>query len=192
MLIGYARVSTQDQNLDLQCDALKAAGCEQVYEDKISGVKAARPGLDKALEHLRTRDTLVVWKLDRLGRSVMHLIETVEALEKRGVQFRSLQESIDTTTPTGKAFFHIVATFAQLGRDIIRENTRAGLVAARARGKMGGRKPVMDDKKKAMAMALRADPKRPVSEICKALNISRATFYRYTKPESSEVLSTSV
>ena len=115
MLIGYARVSTQDQNLDLQHDALKAAGCEKVYEDKISGVKADRPGLDKALEHLRPGDTLVVWKLDRLGRSVMHLIETVEQLEKRGVQFKSLQESIDTTTPTGKAFFHIVATFAQLG-----------------------------------------------------------------------------
>jgi DNA invertase Pin-like site-specific DNA recombinase len=116
---------------------------------------------------------------------VMGLIETVEALEKRGVQFKSLQESIDTTTPTGKAFFHIVATFAQIGRDIIRENTRAGLAAARARGKTGGRKPVMDEKKKSMALALRADPERPISEICKTLNISRSMFYRYTKPANS-------
>ena len=134
MLIGYARVSTTDQNLDLQQDALKAAGCERILTDTASGAKTERPGLNKALAECRSGDTLVVWKLDRLGRSLPHLVETVRELVARGVGFRSLQENIDTTTSGGKLIFHIFASLAEFERDIIRERTNAGLTAARARG----------------------------------------------------------
>jgi DNA invertase Pin-like site-specific DNA recombinase len=139
MLIGYARVSTEDQNLDLQRDALKQAGCEQIYTDRVSGTKAERKGLTEALSHLRSGDTLVVWRLDRLGRSLRHLIDTVTDLQEREIGFKSLQESIDTTTSGGKLVFHIFGALAEFEREIIRERTKAGLTAARARGKSGGR-----------------------------------------------------
>src|SRR5688572_29979249 len=139
MLIGYARVSTNDQNLDLQRSALQNAGCEQIFTDRVSGTKAERKGLTEALSHLRAGDTLVVWRLDRLGRSLRHLIDTVAALSARGVGFRSLQEQIDTTTSGGKLVFHVFGALAEFERDLIRERTEAGLTAARARGRHGGR-----------------------------------------------------
>jgi len=184
MLVGYARVSTQDQKLELQRDALKEVQCERVFEDKASGAKAARPGLTEALAFMRPGDTLVIWKLSRLGRSMKQLIETVQAMQDKGIELKSLNESIDTRTPTGKLLFHIVAAFAQFERDNMIENTKAGLEAARARGKKGGRKPVMDEKKLRQAMVLRADPTLAVPDICRTLGISRATFYRYTKTDS--------
>jgi DNA invertase Pin-like site-specific DNA recombinase len=181
MLVGYARVSTIEQNLHLQQDAFRAAGCTKVFEDTLSGTREDRPGLEAALEYLRPGDTLVVWKLDRLGRSLKHLIETVQQLQARGVGFKSLQENIDTTTSGGKLVFHIFAALAEFERDIIRERTQAGLAAARARGRKGGRPKGMDEKKRKMAIALRADSTRSVQEICETLRISRATFYRYTR-----------
>lgn len=188
MRIGYARVSTADQNLHLQKDALKAAGCQEIWEDTVSGAKVARPGLEKALQRLREGDTLVVWKLDRLGRSLKHLIESVHALEERGVGFRSLQDNIDTSSPGGKLLFHILGSLAEFERDLIRERTNAGLAAARARGRKGGRPAGGFAKKKEAAIALRQDPKRSVQEICEMLHISQATFYRYVKEDMSEPL----
>lgn len=182
MLVGYARVSTGDQNLDLQEDALKKAGCGRLFTDTASGAQTDRPGLKEALDFIRPGDTLVVWKLDRLGRSLKHLIETVQALAAREIGFKSLQESIDTTTSGGKLIFHIFAALAEFERDIIRERTQAGLLAARARGRKGGRPRALTDKKAAMALALRQDPTRSVQDICETLGISRATFYRYTDP----------
>lgn len=184
MLVGYARVSTQDQNLELQHDALREVGCERIFDDKMSGAKAARPGLMEAIEYMRPGDTLVVWKLSRLGRSLKQLIETVQLLAEKDIELKSLNESLDTVSATGKLLFHIIAAFAQFERDNMIENTKAGLEAARARGKKGGRRRVMDDKKKAIALALRADPERPIAEICKTLNISRASFYRYVRHEA--------
>jgi DNA invertase Pin-like site-specific DNA recombinase len=143
-LVGYARVSTAEQNLDLQRSALAAAGCEEVHEDHASGAKAERPGLAEALGHVRRGDTLVVWKLDRLGRSLAHLIDTVRTLEAEGVGFRSLTEGVDTTTPGGMLVFHIFGALAQFERDLIRERTSAGLKAAEARGRKGGRRPGRD------------------------------------------------
>jgi len=183
MLVGYARVSTADQNLDLQKDALAQAGCERVFTDTAGGAKAERPGLAAALDFLRPGDTLAVWKLDRLGRSLKHLIETVQQLESRGVGFRSLRESIDTTTSGGKLVFHLFAALAEFERDIIRERTEAGLAAARARGRKGGRPKALNDKRAAMAQTLRQDPNRSIKEICETLRISRATFYRYTQAD---------
>lgn len=180
MLVGYARVSTQDQKLELQRDALKEVQCERVFEDKASGAKAARPGLTEALTFMRPGDTLVIWKLSRLGRSMKQLIETVQAMQDKGIELKSLNESIDSRTPTGKLLFHIVAAFAQFERDNMIENTKAGLEAARARGKKGGRKPALEGKKLAQALVLRADPTLSIDDICKTLGISRATFYRYT------------
>src|SRR3954447_7517342 len=139
MLIGYARISTLDQTLALQQDALAAAGCGQVYTDTASGARTDRPGLAQALSHLRAGDTLVVWRLDRLGRSLAHLIETIRELEERGVHFRSLQEQLDTGTSGGKLVFHVFGALAQFERDLIRERTHAGLAAARARGRLFGR-----------------------------------------------------
>jgi len=179
VLIGYARIPTLDQNLDLQRDALKLAGCHTIFEDKISGTKTQRPGLDKALTALREGDVLVVWKLDRLGRSLGHLVETVQALQGRGVGFRSLQESLDTTSSGGKLVFHFFAALAEFERDVIRERTRAGLSAARARGRQGGRPKGRNTSKQLAAQALSQDKSRPVGEICRMLGISRTSYYRY-------------
>jgi DNA invertase Pin-like site-specific DNA recombinase len=181
--IGYARVSTKDQNLDMQIDALKQNGCEKIYMDKITGAKKERLEFDRALDQLRKGDTLVVWKLDRAGRSLKHLIELVEDLDGNGVGFISLKENIDTTTSTGKLVFHIFAALAEFERDIIRERTHAGLNAARARGRVGGRPRLMDDKKVAMAKTMMNDKNIPVKDICKALGVSRATLYRVIKED---------
>jgi DNA invertase Pin-like site-specific DNA recombinase len=183
MFIGYARVSTDDQNLDLQRDALQKAGCEQIYTDRVSGTKAERKGLTEALSHLRAGDTLVVWRLDRLGRSLRHLIDTVTDLQERGIGFKSLQESIDTTTSGGKLVFHIFGALAEFEREIIRERTRAGLTAARARGKSGGRPKAMTAKQVQMLRNLASDPENSIDEICRTLGISRTTFYRYVKAD---------
>ena len=143
MLIGYARVSTQDQNLELQREALRQAGCQKVFEDQVSGTLAERPGLAKAREMLREGDTLVVWKLDRLGRRVKQLVDLVGELQQQGVQFKSLTDAIDTGTPSGRFFFHMMASLAEMERDLIVERTRAGLEVARQLGRKGGRKPKM-------------------------------------------------
>ncbi|CAM7393340.1 TPA: recombinase family protein [Klebsiella pneumoniae] len=141
MLIGYVRVSTNDQNTDLQRNALNSAGCERIFEDKISGTKSDRPGLKKLLRTLSAGDTLVVWKLDRLGRSMRHLVTLIEELRQRGVNFRSLTDSIDTSTPMGRFFFHVMGVLAEMERELIVERTMAGLAAARAKGRVGGRRP---------------------------------------------------
>ena len=184
MKIGYARVSSDDQSLDLQRDALRQAGCERIYEEKESGGKVDRPELLRLMEALRSGDTLVVWRLDRLGRSLKHLIETVEQLEAMKVGFQSVTEAIDTTTSGGKLVFHIFAALAEFERTLIRERTRAGLKAARARGRQGGRPMTLSEDKRRMAQALRDDPKQSVASICKALGITRTTFYRYTQGNS--------
>ena len=183
MFVGYARVSTADQNLDLQQDALLAAKCGRIFTDTASGAKAQRPGLIEALQCCRPGDTLVVWKLDRLGRSLPHLVETVRDLIAREVGFKSLQENIDTTTSGGKLIFHIFASLAEFERDIIRERTHAGLSSARARGRKGGRPKGVDEKKRKAALALKKDPGRSVKEICDILGISRNTYYKYTQSE---------
>ena len=181
MIIGYARVSTEDQNLDLQLDALNEVGCERIYEDKISGSKTEREGLDQALNSLREEDTLVVWKLDRLGRSLQHLISVVNGLKERGVYFRSLKENLDTASSTGKLIFHIFGALAEFERDIIRERTMAGLAAARVRGRVGGRPKIMDEGKIKLARTLVADNSRSIGEICEILGVSKATLYRYIR-----------
>lgn len=145
MLIGYVRVSTNDQNTDLQRSALNCAGCERIFEDKISGTKSDRPGLKKLLRTLSAGDTLVVWKLDRLGRSMRHLVTLIEELRQRGVNFRSLTDSIDTSTPMGSFFFHVMGALAEMERELIVERTRAGLAVARAKGRVGGRRPKFTD-----------------------------------------------
>jgi DNA invertase Pin-like site-specific DNA recombinase len=183
VLVGYARVSTTDQSLDLQKDALLAARCERLFTDIASGAKAQRPGLTEALQHCRPGDTLVVWKLDRLGRSLSHLVETVRNLVARGVGFRSLQENLDTTTSGGKLIFHIFASLAEFERDLVRERTHAGLSAARARGRKGGRPKGADERKKKAALALKKDLGRTVKEICAIVGISRNTYYKYTRSE---------
>jgi DNA invertase Pin-like site-specific DNA recombinase len=185
MLIGYARVSTNEQNLDLQRDALHKAGCEQIYTDAVSGTKARRPGLEEALSHLRSGDTLVVWRLDRLGRSLRHLIDTVTDLQEEGIDFKSITESIDTTTSGGKLVFHIFGALAEFEREIIRERTKAGLTAARARGRKGGRRTALSAKQLQIARQL-YDARTPVKEICETLGISRATFYRYMQEDKKD------
>lgn len=186
MKIGYARVSSDDQNLDLQRDALNQAGCERLYEEKESGGKVDRPELMRLIEVLRAGDTLVVWRLDRLGRSLKHLIETVEQLEALGVGFQSVTEAINTTTSGGKLVFHIFAALAEFERTLIQERTRAGLKAARARGRQGGRPRTLNEDKRRMAQALRDDPGQSVASICKALGITRTTFYRYTTGKDTQ------
>jgi DNA invertase Pin-like site-specific DNA recombinase len=182
MQIGYARISTEEQTLNLQLDALNAAGCDRIFQDRVSGAKADRPGLATALEHLRAGDTLVVWRLDRLGRSLAHLIETVQLLEQRGIAFKSLTESIDTTNTGGRLIFHIFGALAEFERDLIRERTQAGLKAARARGRKGGHprvKSLADPKQLALAQRLYAAKDTTVDELCRMFKVSRATFYRY-------------
>jgi DNA invertase Pin-like site-specific DNA recombinase len=181
MLIGYARVSTQDQTLDLQTDALKHAGCEKLFTDTQSGANAERPGLQEAMNHLRAGDTLVVWRLDRLGRTLKHLIATIADLSDKGIGFKSLQENMDTTTSGGKLIFHIFGALAEFEREVIKERTNAGLQAARARGRLGGRPKIQtkDPKKIALARKLYEDGNTPVQEICDTLRIGRSTLYRY-------------
>ncbi|MDN5354289.1 MAG: hypothetical protein PWQ09_1045 [Candidatus Cloacimonadota bacterium] len=187
MRIGYARVSTTDQSLDLQEDDLKKEGCEKIYKEVASGAKTERVELKKALEDLRKDDVLVVWKLDRLGRSLKHLIDVVTGLNDRGVGFKSLKESIDTTTSSGKLIFHIFGALAEFEREIIRERTQAGLKAAKARGRKGGRPRKMTKKKIEMAQTLYDADKLSVDEICKELGISRGTLYRYIDWKSYRV-----
>lgn len=175
--LGYARVSTTDQDPALQQDALQAAGCQRLFIDRASGKLASRPALDELLTQARSGDTLVVWRLDRLGRSLRHLLETVSALEARGVAFVSLTENIDTSTPGGRLVFHLFGALAEFERDLIRERTAAGLAAARARGRTGGRPTVWTDDKRRAAKAMRASGD-DVSSIARALGISRASVYR--------------
>jgi DNA invertase Pin-like site-specific DNA recombinase len=185
MILGYARVSTEDQTLALQQDALQAAGCSRIFTDTVSGAKAERPGLTEALDHLREGDTLVVWRLDRLGRSLANLIELMTLLEERKVGFRSLTEQIDTTTSGGKLIFHIFGALAEFERNLIRERTMAGLRAARARGRQGGRPRSLESNKVAMAQRLYDDRNNSIRDICQTLGISRATLYRYIKPRAA-------
>lgn len=182
-LIGYARVSTNEQNLHLQQDALENAGCLKIYTDTISGTKAERKGLTEALDYVRGGDTLVVWRLDRLGRSLKDLIERITELHNRNIGFKSLTENIDTTTSGGKLIFHIFGALAEFERDIITERTNAGLTAARARGRQGGRprSSLSDDRKLQMARQMYENKHLPVMEISKALGIPRSTFYKYIK-----------
>jgi DNA invertase Pin-like site-specific DNA recombinase len=181
MLIGYARVSTHDQMLDLQQDALQKAGCEKVFTDTGSGALVERRGLEEVLQFVRSGDMLVVWRLDRLGRSLKHLIEVVGLLNSRGVGFRSLQESIDTTTSGGKLIFHVFGALAEFERDLIRERTQAGLAAARARGRFGGRPRKLDAKKVALLQKLYDDKTNPIQDILDTLRISKSTLYRHVE-----------
>ena len=185
MLIGYARVSTGEQKLDLQLDALKEAGCEKVFTDQVSGAKTERPGLSDALAYARAGDTLVVWRLDRFGRSLRDLVTRIEDLRAKGIGFRSLQENIDTCSPTGKLVFHLFASLAEFERDLVRERTMAGLAAARARGRKGGRPRSMDDQKIRLAAKLMKDPDMTIEEVCNAVGVSSATLYRYLTPEGT-------
>jgi DNA invertase Pin-like site-specific DNA recombinase len=185
MFIGYARVSTEDQHLHLQVDALKKAGCEKIFKDEMSGAKTERPGLREALDFVRQGDTLVVWRLDRLGRSLKDLIERVEELKQRHVEFRSLNENIDTSNPGGKFMFHIFSALAEFERDLIRERTMAGLAAARARGRLGGRPRVLTPDKLKLAASLMKDPTVSIKEICRNLDVSRTTLYRYISPKAT-------
>jgi len=183
MLIGYARVSTDDQTLDLQRDALKEAGCERIFEDTAGGA-GDRPNLEQALSHLRTGDTLVVWRLDRLGRSLKDLIARAEALRTEGVGLKSLKEAIDTDSPTGQLVFHIFGALAEFERALIRERTQAGLQAARARGRRGGRRKRLDAPQRAHAIKLYRSREHTVKDICSLMGISRATLYAYVEEAS--------
>ena len=184
MLIGYARVSTLDQHLDLQIDALSKAGCSRLFEDKMSGSRAERPGLAKALDMLREGDTLVVWKLDRLGRSVKHLVDLVGQLHQQGVHFKSLTDAIDTGTPSGRFFFHVMASLAEMERELTGERTRAGLEVARQLGRKGGRKRKMTNSKIESARKLLASG-MPPRDVAKNLGVSVPTLYRWI-PASSQ------
>jgi len=179
MFIGYCRVSTSDQNLSLQKDELKKFGCSKIYEDIASGAKSARVGLEAAIDFAREGDTLVIWKLDRLGRSLRDLIEIVNRLEKSGVSFVCITQNIDTRTPGGKLFFHIFGALAEYERELIRERTKAGLTAARARGRKGGRKPAMNEEQIEQARAMMDNPKLKIKSIIKTLGVSKATLYKY-------------
>jgi len=178
-LIGYARVSTWDQNPDLQVDALTEIGCTRIFTDHASGTRTDRPELAAALDYARTGDTLVVWRLDRLGRSLRHLVETVSGFEERGIGFRSLNGDIDTTTSNGRLVFHIFCALAEFERDLLVDRTQAGLAAARSRGKVAGRKPKLSADQVAVAQRLHKDGNHNISEIAKVLGVSRATIYRH-------------
>ena len=182
--LGYARVSTGDQDTRLQHDALQAAGCYRIFTDTASGSLQSRPELDKLLDQLRPGDTLVVWRLDRLGRSIRHLIDQLSELQDRGIEFRSLQENIDTTTSGGRLVFHIFASLAEFERDLIRERTNAGLAAARARGRTGGRPPLLTKDKLATARKLYDQQDMTVAQIGEVLGVSRSTIYRALRRDS--------
>jgi DNA invertase Pin-like site-specific DNA recombinase len=186
MNVGYARVSTADQTLNLQLDALKKAECNKIFTDTVSGAKGERKGLAEALDYVREGDSLVVWRLDRLGRSLKDLIERLTELHQRNIGFKSLTENIDTTTSGGKLIFHIFGALAEFERDLIRERTNAGLTAARTRGKKGGRpkSPLSEDKKLQLARQMYEDKKIPIADIYKSLHIPRSTFYKYVREYS--------
>jgi DNA invertase Pin-like site-specific DNA recombinase len=181
MFIGYARVSTHDQTLNLQKDALAKAGVTRIFTDTASGAKVERKGLDAALNYVRSGDTLVVWRLDRLGRSLKDLITTMTNFSERGIGFKSLTEQIDTTTSGGKLIFHIFGALAEFERNLIWERTQAGLTAARARGRTGGRPKVHRERRLSMAQALYNNKQNSIADICQTLKISKATLYRYIK-----------
>ena len=181
MYIGYARVSTQDQHLELQQDALRQAGCTQIIVDRVSGTVAERPGLTKLKEILRAEDTLVVWRLDRLGRSLKDLIAWVAWLEQAGIGLRSLHEALDTTTPSGKLTFHIFGALAEFERQLIQERTQAGLRVARARGRLGGRPKALPTEKRQWAVQLYQEKKIAVKHICELMSISKPTLYAYVR-----------
>lgn len=189
MLLGYARVSTKDQNLDLQLDALRSHGCKQFFTDTVSGAKTARPGLDDILKSARPLDVIVIWKLDRLGRSLKHLVELVDELNQRDIGLRSLNDPIDTTTAQGRLVFNIFASLAEFEREIIRERTNAGLAAARARGRVGGRKAGLseDAQRKARIAASYYEEGMPVNQIAADLDISKATLYKYLRFRGVEI-----
>ncbi len=186
MKIGYARISTNEQNFSLQMDALEKADCGKIFHDQISGAKTQRPGLDEALAYLREGDVLVVWRLDRLGRSLKHLIELVNVLEERGIGFQSLQESIDTTTSGGRLIFHIFGALAEFERNLIQERTHAGLSAARARGRTGGRPKSLDVKKTALLYRLYDEKKNSIQEICDLVGVSKSTLYSYLRERETK------
>jgi DNA invertase Pin-like site-specific DNA recombinase len=179
MMIGYCRVSTEDQSLDLQRDALEKAGCGKIFSDVASGGLDSRKGLNDAIEFARSGDTICVWKLDRLGRSLRHLIETINYLSKQGVELRSLQEALDTRTPGGKLLFHVMGALAEFERSLIQERTRAGLEAARARGRIGGRPTKLGPEEVQMAKTLLAEGRNGVGDVAKLLKVSRSTVYRH-------------
>ncbi len=185
MKIGYSRVSTDDQSLDLQKDALKKADCEKFFDDRISGSKSKRPGLDTLLEFARPSDTLVVWRLDRLGRSMKDLIALVTILEGKGIQLNSLTESIDTSTSSGKLFFHIFGAIAEFEKNLIVERTQAGLAAARARGRSGGRPKALDKSKRELTVKLYDEKDKTIKEICNLMGISKPTLYKYLEERSA-------
>jgi DNA invertase Pin-like site-specific DNA recombinase len=187
MLIGYARVSTDDQNLNLQRDALQQSGCTQICEDHMSGSKSDRPGLKEALKYARDGDTLVVWRLDRLSRSLKDLIEMVNLLESKNIGLKSLQESIDTSSTSGKLIFHIFASLSEFERNLIRDRTQAGLQAARARGRKGGRPKSLSNDKQALAVKLYTDRKHTINQICEMMGISKPTLYKYIESATGEV-----
>lgn len=179
MFVGYSRVSTQDQDATLQRVALQGMGCDRLFDETASGAQRDRPELAAALEYMREGDTLVVWKLDRLARSVRQLIETVEDLEARGIGFRSITENIDTTSPGGKLVFHLFAALAEFERGLIRERTMAGLASAKARGRVGGRPKALTEKDRAAARALLADGDITIAEVAQRVGVSPATLYCY-------------
>lgn len=190
MKIGYARVSTQEQELNLQLDALEAAGCAKIYQEKITGVTRERPQLHALLAHLREGDVVVIWKLDRLARSLKDLVDIVNELQEKGAELRSLQDQIDTTTPHGKFTFHVFAALSEFERDIIRERTKAGLAAARARGRKGGRPKGLTKKAQHTAIIaekLYLEGELTVREICEQLSISKGTLYNYLRHRGVEV-----
>lgn len=189
MLLGYARVSTKDQNLNLQVDALREHGCSKFFSDIVSGAKAARPGLDQMLQEARPKDVIVVWKLDRLGRSLKHLVDLVAELNERNIGLRSLNDPIDTTTAQGRLVFNIFASLAEFEREIIRERTNAGLAAARARGKKGGRRPGLSEEaqRKARIAESYYNEGVQVNQIAQDLQISKATLYKYLRYRGVEI-----
>jgi len=184
MLIGYARVSTRDQNLEAQLDALTQAGCQLIYQEKVSGAGAARPELDKLLAHLRQGDTVCIYRLDRLGRSLKHLLELVSELERRGAGLISLTDAINTTSAQGRLIFNLFASLAEFERELIRERTHAGLAAARARGRIGGRRRGLSEEAERTAIvaeALYREQQIGVDEIARRLHISKVTLYKYLR-----------
>jgi DNA invertase Pin-like site-specific DNA recombinase len=181
MKFGYARTSKLEQNLDLQIDELKKAGCEKIITDKISGSVAERPGLGKLKEQLRPKDVIVVWRLDRLGRSLKNLIDWFIELEKNGIEFQSLHEKIDTSSPTGRLIFHLFGALAEFEKNLIQERTQAGLSAARARGRLGGRPKRLDLAKRSLVVKLYKDKESTAKEICSMMGISKPTLYKYLR-----------